>query len=160
MSFMTNPKMNLFVKNKNLCSTKATLAIICAIQGTSFDKIYQELGPQSFKSRRCYKRLNCMSKKMKERALINLVPKCEPAIRTRNNSIPELNSRTVCFKYSYFPSTLKDWFNLDLNIRHAEYVSLFKKRLLSFICNYKLYVTISYIKNYGRFCGFILWLLY
>ena len=114
------PQNESFCEKQEYVQYKATLAIICAIQGTSFDKIYQELGPQSFKSRRCYKRLNCMSKIMKERALINLVPKCEPAIRTRNNSIPELNSRTDCFKCSYFPSTLKDWFNLDLNIRHAE----------------------------------------
>ena len=74
---------------------------------------------------------------MKEKApnyLINLVPKCEPTIRTRNNSIPTFNCRTDCFKCSFFPSALNDWFNLDLNIRNAESVSLFKSRLLSFIC--------------------------
>ena len=74
---------------------------------------------------------------MKEKTpnyLINLVPKCEPTIRTRNNSIPTFNCRTDCFKCSFFPSALNDWFNLDLNIRNAESVSLFKSRLLPFIC--------------------------
>ena len=73
---------------------------------------------------------------MKEKALnylINLVPKCEPTIRTRSNSILIFNCRTDCFKYSFFPSALNDWFNLDLNIRNVGSVSLFKSRLLYFI---------------------------
>ena len=31
------------------------------------------------------------------------------------------------------PSTLNDWFNLDINIRNSDSISLFKRRLLSFI---------------------------
>ena len=65
--------------------------------------------------------------------LINLIPRCEPTIRTRNNSIPSFNCRTDYFKYSFFPSTLNDWFKLDINIRRSESISLFKSRLLSFI---------------------------
>ena len=64
------------------------------IQGTSRDKIYQELGLESLKSRRWYKRLSCMFKIMKEEApnyLTNLVPKCKTNFRTRNNSIPTFN---------------------------------------------------------------------
>ena len=107
---------------------KATLAITGAIEGTSRDKIYQELGLESLESRRWYKRLSCMFKMMKEKAptnLINLVPKCEPTIRTWNNSIPTFNCRTDCFKYSFSPSTLNDWFDLDPNI-NAKSFSLFK----------------------------------
>ena len=89
---------------------------------------------RSPKSRKRYKHLSCMFKIMKENYLINLVPKREPAIRTKNNSIPTFNCQTDCFKYSFFPSTLNDSFNLDLNIRNAESVSLFKSRLLSFFC--------------------------
>ena len=33
----------------------------------------------------------------------------------------------------FFPSTLNDWFNLDLNIRNSESISIFTNRLLSFI---------------------------
>ena len=74
-----------------------------------------------------------MFKIMKEEApnyLISLVSKCEINIRTRNNSIATFNWRTDCSKY-YFPSTLNDWFNLDLNIRNS--VSMFKSKLSSFI---------------------------
>ena len=42
--------------------------------------------------------------------------------------------RANCFKHSFFPSTLNDWFNLDINIRNSESISLFKFRLLYFIC--------------------------
>ena len=82
--------MNLFVKKP----CKATSAVTGVIQGTSPDKIYQELGLESLKSRRCHKLLSCMHKIMKEEApnhLINFVSKCETNIRTRNNSIPTLN---------------------------------------------------------------------
>ena len=70
-------------------------AITGAMQGTSRDKIYQELGLESLKSRRWYKHLGCMFKIMKKEApdyLINLIPKCEAATRTRNNNFPTYNS--------------------------------------------------------------------
>ena len=69
---------------------------------------------------------------MKEEApncLINFVPKCETITRTR---IPTFNCRKKCFKYSFFSSALNDWFNLDLNIRNSESISIFKSKLLSF----------------------------
>ena len=84
---------------------KAALAITGAIQGTLCDKIYQELGLESLKSRRWYKRLSLMFKIMKEEAsiyLINLIPKCEQTIRTRNNRIPVYHCRTESFKHSFF----------------------------------------------------------
>ena len=33
----------------------------------------------------------------------------------------------------FFPSTLNEWFSLDLNIRNSESISIFKSKLLSFI---------------------------
>ena len=50
--------------------------------------------------------------------LINLILKCEQTNRTRNNHIPSYHYRTDCFKYSFFHSTLNDWFKLDGNIRN------------------------------------------
>ena len=57
---------------------------------------------------------------MKEEApnyLINLIPKCEQTIRTRNNRIPVCYCRTESFKHSFFPYTLKDCFSLDDSIK-------------------------------------------
>ena len=64
------------------------LAITGAIQGTSCDRIYAELGLESLNARRWYKRLSCMFKIMNKQApsyLINLVPKYNQIIRTRNS---------------------------------------------------------------------------
>ena len=110
------------------------LAVAGAIQGTSHDKTYQELGLESRKSKRWYKRLSCMYKIMIVEApnyLINFVPKCETNIRTRNNSTPTFNCRTSSILF--FPSTLNGWFNLDLNIRNSESISIFRSKLLSLI---------------------------
>ena len=48
----------------------AALAITGAIQGSSCEKLYQELGLESLKSRRWYRRLCCMYKIMKKKHLI------------------------------------------------------------------------------------------
>ena len=64
---------------------KGALAITGAFQGTSREKLYKELGLESLKSRRWYKRLSCMFKIMNEQALdylIKLIPNCEKTIRT------------------------------------------------------------------------------
>ena len=85
------PQNESFCNKLESVQYKAALAITGAIQGTSRDKLYQELGLESLKSRRWYKRLSCMFKIMKKEApnyLINLIPKCEQTIRTRNNHIP------------------------------------------------------------------------
>ena len=77
-----------------------------------------------------------MFKIMNEQApsyLINLIPKNSQIIRTRNSHIPIFHCRTDCFKYSFFPSTLRVCFNLNENIRNSESISIFKNRLLSFI---------------------------
>ena len=89
------------------------------------------------KARRWYKRLTCMFKIRNEQApnyLINLIPKRNQTIRTRNSHTPIIHCRIDCFKYSIFRSTLRDWFNLDENIRNSESISSFKNRLLAFIC--------------------------
>ena len=131
------PQNESFSEKLESVQYKAALAITGAVQGTSCDKIYQELGLESIKSRRWHKRLSCMFKIMKEEPpnyLINLVPKCETNIRTRNNSTPTFNCQTDCSKYSFFPYTLNDWLNLDLNIRNSESITIFKSRSLSSIC--------------------------
>ena len=130
------PHNDSFCEKLESIQYKAALAITGAIQGTSRDKIYQELGLEPLKSRRWYKRLCCMFKIMNEKApnyLINLIPKRQHSIRTRHNHIPTYHCRTDCFQYSFFPSTLKDWFSLDNSIRNSTTISEFKNKLLFFI---------------------------
>ena len=130
------PQNESFCEKLESVQYKAALAITGAIQGTSREKIYQELGLESLKNRRWYKRLCCMFKIMNEEApkyLTNMIPKGQQTIVTRNSNIPTFYCRTDCFKHSFFPSTLKYWFNLDDSIRNSESVAIFKSRLLSLI---------------------------
>ena len=56
------PQNESFCEKIELVQYRAALAITGAIQGTSRDKLYHELGLESLKSRRWYKRLSCMFK--------------------------------------------------------------------------------------------------
>ena len=81
-------------------------SITGAIQGTSCKRICQELGLESLRGRRWYKRLSCMFKILKEEApnyLINLIPKIQETTRTRINRMPTFHCRTDCFNKSFFP---------------------------------------------------------
>ena len=130
------PQNESFCEKLESVQYKAALAITGAIQGSSREKIYQELGLESLKNRRWYKRLCCMFKIMNEEApkyLTNMIPKGQQTIVTRNSNIPTIYCRTDCFKYSFFPSTLKNWFNLDASIKNSESIAIFKSRLLSLI---------------------------
>ena len=54
------PQNESFCEKIESVQYRAALAITGAIQGTSRDKLYHELGLESLKSRRWYKRLSCM----------------------------------------------------------------------------------------------------
>ena len=58
------PQNESFYDKLESVQYKAALAITGAIQETSRDKLYQELGLESLKSRRWCKRLSCMFKIM------------------------------------------------------------------------------------------------
>ena len=60
------PQIESFCDKIESIQYKAALTITVAIQGTSRRKLYQELGLESLKSRRWYKRLNCMLNKNKK----------------------------------------------------------------------------------------------
>ena len=84
---------------------KAALAITGALQGTFRNKIYEELGIESLTAREWYRRLSCMFKIMKEEApncLINLIPRCNQATRTRKSHIPIFHCRTDCFFFHFY----------------------------------------------------------
>ena len=65
--------------------------------------------------------------------LKNVIRKCHKSTRLRNNRLPTFDCRTECFKNSFFPSTMNEWFNLDSTIRDSESIVIFKKGLLPFI---------------------------
>ena len=94
----------------------AALAITVAIRGTSKEKLKQELGFESLKDRRWFKRL-CYLKKI----LNAKQPACQPDLiplfqrSSRNKGcIYEPFCRTVSFKNSFLPYAIKVWNKLEM----------------------------------------------
>ena len=115
----------------------ACLAIAGAIRGTSSEKLYQELGLESLKSRRWFRKLCHFYKILNEKSpsyLFDLIPNLNRVRETRHsNNIPAIHTRHNYFKNSFFPSTISEWNNLDCKIRNSGSLSIFKKNLLNFI---------------------------
>ena len=115
----------------------ACLAITGAIRGTSTEKIYQELGLESLKSRRWFRKLCHFYKIFNEKLpsyLFNLIPNFNRVHNTRlSYNIPPIKVRHDYFKNSFFPSAISEWNKLDLNIRNSASLNTFKKKLLNFI---------------------------
>ena len=107
------------------------LAITGAIRGTSKEKLNQELGFESLKDRRWLRWL-CY--------LYKIVSTKQPAylydlILTFQKSSPnnEPFCRTMSFKNSFLPYTIKEWNELDPEIKNTETYASFQKMLLNFI---------------------------
>ena len=115
----------------------AGLAITGAIRGTSSEKIYQELGLESLKSRRWFRKTCHLYKIFNEKSpsyIFNLVPNFNRVHNTRfNYNIPPIKVRHDCFKNSFYPSLISEWNKLSFNIRDSASLNTFKKKLLNFI---------------------------
>ena len=88
----------------------AALAITGAIRGSSRKKLYQELGLESLKSRRWYRKLSLFFKLKKSKYpsyLFDIIPKVLSTRTTRNhNNIPFFNVKHEYLRNSFFPSTV------------------------------------------------------
>ena len=115
----------------------ACLAITGAIRGTSTEKIYQELGLESLKSRRWFRKLCHFYEIFNEKSpsyLFNLISNFNRVHNTRlSYNIPPIKVRHDYFKNSFFPSAITEWNKLDLNIGNSASLNTFKKKLLNFI---------------------------
>ena len=113
------------------------MTITGTIRGTSTEKIYQELGLESLKSRRWFRKLCHFYKILNKKApsyLFNLIPNFNRVHNTRlSYNIPPIKVRHDYFKNSFFPSVITEWNKLDLNIRNSASLNTFKKQLLNFI---------------------------
>ena len=112
------------------------MAITGAIRGTSTEKIYQELGLESLKSRRWFRKLCHFYKIFNEKSpsyLFNLIPNFNRVHNTRLScNIRPIKVRHDHIKNSFFTSALSEWNQLDLNIRNSASLNTFKKKLLNF----------------------------
>ena len=124
------PHNGSFSEKLESAQYKSPLAITCVMQSTSREKKFRKLDLESLKCGRWFRRLCYMFKIMKNKApnyLISLIPKREQTLNTINKHLPTYNWRTDCFKCSFFPCILNDWFNLDVSIRNSGNQSQFWK---------------------------------
>ena len=127
--------------NETFCSKlesvqfNAALAITGAIHGTSQTKLYVELGLESLKARRWFRRWYFY--KFESYGLppylFQLIPQESHSYDSCNSEdIPTYHCRTDSLKNSFFPWTICEWNRLDLDIRKSTY-SVFRQHLLKLI---------------------------
>ena len=124
-----------FHKNLEPIQYNAAIAITGAIRGTSSEKLFQELGLESLKSRRWLRKLCLFYKIFHEKSpsyLFQLIPPKNNVDATRSSQSNKISS----FKtrhFSFFPAVISEWNSLDVNIRNSSSINVFKKELLKFI---------------------------
>ena len=99
----------------------SALAITGAIKGISKEKLYHELGLESFETRRWYRKMCCFYKIFRNQSpeyLFNVIPTSVRTHNTRNaNNIPQFKVKHKFFQNSFFPSLVIEWTKLDQNTR-------------------------------------------
>ena len=110
------------------------MAITGAIKGTSQLKIYNELGTESLKFKRWFRRLRVFFKietiQIPE-YLYELIPSESHIYSTRNSkNVETYYCRIDQFKYSFFPYSIIEWNKLDINLRNAKSFLIFRNSLL------------------------------
>ena len=127
----------LSIKILNRFQYNSALAITGAVRGISREKLYQKLSFESLQQKRWYRKLCCLFK-----IIINQSPRylfqVVPSPNTRyffqiSENIPQLWTKHDFFKNSFFPSTIKEWNNLDPQSRKTKSISIFKSNVLKFI---------------------------
>ena len=123
-----------FINKIEKAQYDAALTITGAIRDTPREKLYAELGIESFKFRRWFRKLARFYKIQST----GLPKYLRQLISTSNHSytlkeplnIPHYYCRTDTFKNSFFANVINEWNKLDEKIKVATSFSLFKASLL------------------------------
>ena len=109
------------------------------ITGTPSEKLFQELGLETLKSRRWFRKLYLFYKILHSKSpsyLFNLIPENNNSYASRsalNNQIPFFNVKTNLLKNSFFPAVITEWNKPDISSRNSALCYAFKKLILKFI---------------------------
>ena len=106
------------------------------MRGTSREKLFLELGLTSLYDRRrlhrltlLYKILNALTPQYLRRFIPNSISRLQSTRTNREETMP---TRTLKFRYTFFPDTLNSWSHLGSFIKSSISLSVFKKRLMEF----------------------------
>ena len=134
--FYDIPENENFQNKLEKVQYRACLAITGAIQGTSRQELYAQLGLHSLSKRRwrnllifLYKILNGLLPKYLHSYLIFPTQESYPlksALTNKTNVIP---SRTKTFKKAFFPYCINEWNNLNAEVRNT--IKFFKKMIVT-----------------------------
>ena len=106
-----------FINKIDKAQHDAALAITGTIRGTSREKLYAEVGIESLKFRRWFKKLACFYKIQSiglPKYLLRLVPTNNRSYTLRKPlNIPHYFCRTDIFQKSFFPNVINEWNKLD-----------------------------------------------
>ena len=116
----------------------AALAVSEAWKGTKMDRLYEELGWEPLYYRRWKRRLTHFYKLVNSQTrqyLVQYIPeqRQNPYDLRRYNTYPIMSARTEHFFHAYFPHCVREWNQLDSNIRTQPTVSSFKRKLIAII---------------------------
>ena len=112
---------------------KACIAITSAIQGTSRERLYQELGLESLENRCLYRQLIFFHKIVNGATPMYLTGYLNTnenmvynARASDQNKIRRFRARTEHFKRLFFPFCVNEWYKLDSSLREAKSVQHLK----------------------------------
>ena len=117
---------------------RACLAITGAIKGTSRERLYNELGLHSLITRRrrsklifFYKIVNGLLPEYRY-SYLNFPSQDNYSLRSASTSvIKSIPSRIKSFKKTFFPYCINEWNKLNIEIRNARLLYIFKTSILS-----------------------------
>ena len=115
---------------------QAALAVTGAWQGTSRNKIYEELGWESLSDRRMCKRVLQVHKILSEETPVYLREKLPPnrnVIVNLPNIFHEPKCRTDRYKNSFFPNAISHWNNIICSFQNLPSFEGLKRHILSLI---------------------------
>ena len=124
-----------FCSKVELMQDNGAFAITGAVRGTSQSKLYTQLGLESLKFRRWFRRL-CTFFKIKRYGkpeyLLNKIPSNQICYSTRNaDQVETYYCRTDILKNLFFPYTIIEWNKLDTDIRK---VYIYLRQIFEILC--------------------------
>ena len=114
----------------------ACLAITGAIKGTSRERLYEELGLETLRDRRWYRKLVLFFNIFKGEAplyLKNLLPPFVSGRSLHKDTLRQFKTKSTYFAGCFFPYCVNEWNKFSGEIREITTISKFKKELLSYI---------------------------
>ena len=105
------------------------------MRGTSQEKVYQELGLESLRSKRWLRRMCYFYKLIKTKkplCIFNLIPSKLNSLR-QPNTYSVMRCKNDYFKIFFTPYIVREWNRLSTEIRNSTSCQQFRKPLLSFI---------------------------